>query len=76
MFELTSLDLDKIATALADQETYEHGWLIDPRTGQIAFWTADCGIDGQNPVDPVEESNRRCGRPPGARASRRCVPGP
>ena len=51
MFELTSLDLDEIATALADQESYEHRWLIDPRTGQIAFWTADCGIDGQNPVD-------------------------
>ena len=51
MFELTSLDLGEIATALADQESYEHRWLIDPRTGQIAFWTADCGIDGQNPVD-------------------------
>ena len=51
MFKLTSLDLDEIATALADQESYEHRWLIDPRTGQIAFWTADCGIDGQNPVD-------------------------
>ena len=51
MFQLTSLDLDEIATALADQESYEHRWLIDPRTGQIAFWTADCGIDGQNPVD-------------------------
>ena len=51
MFELTGLDLDEIATALADQESYEHRWLIDPRTGQIAFWTADCGIDGQNPVD-------------------------
>jgi hypothetical protein len=51
MFELTSLDLGEIATALADQESYEHRWLIDPRTGQIAFWSADCGIDGQNPVD-------------------------
>ena len=51
MFELTSPDLGEIATALADQESYEHRWLIDPRTGQIAFWTADCGIDGQNPVD-------------------------
>src|SRR6266705_2486840 len=51
MFELTSLDLDEIATALADQDSFEHRWLIDPRTGEIAFWTADCGIDGQNPVD-------------------------
>jgi Uncharacterised protein family (UPF0158) len=51
MFELTSLALDEIGTALADQESYEHRWLIDPRTGEIAFWTAECGIDGQNPVD-------------------------
>ncbi len=51
MFELTSLDLDEIATALADQESYEHRWLIAPRAGEIAFWTADCGIDGQNSVD-------------------------
>ncbi len=34
MFELISLDLDEIAMALADQESYEHHWLIDPRTGQ------------------------------------------
>jgi hypothetical protein len=51
MIQLSSVALDEIATALADQESYEHRWLIDPRTGEIAFWTADCGIDGQNPVD-------------------------
>ena len=51
MLELTSLDLEGIATALADQESYEHRWLIDPRTGEIAFWTADGGIDGQHPID-------------------------
>jgi hypothetical protein len=27
------------------------GWLINPETGEIAFWTADTGIDGQTPVD-------------------------
>ncbi len=48
MFELTSLDLGEIATALADQESYEHRWLIDPRTGQIAFWTADCWTNGSS----------------------------
>jgi hypothetical protein len=51
MLELTGVDLDEIATALADQEDYEHRWLIDPRTGEIAFWTRDGGIDGGNPVD-------------------------
>ena len=48
---LSKLDVDEIATALADQTGYEHCWLIDPLTGEIAFWTEDTGIDGQNPVD-------------------------
>jgi hypothetical protein len=25
--------------------------LIDPRTGEVAFWTSDTGIDGENPVE-------------------------
>jgi len=49
--DLNRLDLDEIATALADQTSYEHRWLINPQTGEIAFWTADTGIDGQTPVD-------------------------
>jgi Uncharacterised protein family (UPF0158) len=51
MFQLDDLDLDEIATALADQEGYEHRWLLDPRTGEIAFWTRDLGLDGEHPVD-------------------------
>ena len=51
MLDLRSLDLEEIGNALADQTGYEHRWLINPRTGQIAFWTADTGIDGQTPVD-------------------------
>jgi Uncharacterised protein family (UPF0158) len=51
VLDLGRLDLDEIATALADQTDYEHRWLIDPRTGEIAFWTSDTGIDGHNPVD-------------------------
>jgi len=49
--DLNRLDLDEIATALANQTSYEHRWLINPQTGEIAFWTADTGIDGQTPVD-------------------------
>jgi hypothetical protein len=49
--ELSNLDLEEIASALADQTDYEHHWLINPDTGEIAFWTADTGIDGQTPVD-------------------------
>ena len=51
MLDLSSLDLEEIATALADQTDYEHRWLINPQTGEIVFWTSDTGIDGQIPVD-------------------------
>ena len=51
MLDLGAIDVEEIATALADQTDYEHRWLIDPRTGQVSFWTSDTGIDGENPVD-------------------------
>jgi hypothetical protein len=51
MLDLGRIDVEEIATALADQTDYEHRWLIDPRTGQVAFWTSDTGIDGQNFVE-------------------------
>jgi Uncharacterised protein family (UPF0158) len=51
MLDLGEVDVDEIATALADQTDYEHRWLVDPRTGQVAFWTSDTGIDGENPVE-------------------------
>ncbi|MCA1792147.1 MAG: UPF0158 family protein, partial [Thioalkalivibrio sp.] len=51
MLDLNAVDVEEIATALADQTDYEHRWLIDPRTGEIAFWTSDTGIDGENPVE-------------------------
>jgi hypothetical protein len=51
VLDLSSIDLEEIANALADQNDYEHHWLINPGTGEIAFWTADTGIDGQTPVD-------------------------
>ncbi len=54
MLDLDKLDVNEIATALSDQTDYEHRWLIDPRTGELAFWTSDTGIDGENPVDPDE----------------------
>lgn len=51
MLDLSRLDLEGIATALADQTDYERRWLINPRTGEIVLWTADGGIDGDTPVD-------------------------
>ena len=51
MLDLNSIDLEEIATALADQTDYEHRWLINPQTGEVVFWTSDTGIDGHTPVD-------------------------
>ena len=51
MLDLGGIDVEEIAAALADQTDYEHRWLIDPRTGQVVFWTSDTGIDGENPVE-------------------------
>ncbi|HEX9516882.1 MAG TPA: hypothetical protein VF940_11980 [Streptosporangiaceae bacterium] len=50
MLDLSSLDLEEIAAALADQTGYGHRWLINPQTGEIVFWTSDTGIDGQTPA--------------------------
>jgi hypothetical protein len=51
MLDLSAVDLEELAMALEDQTDYEHRWLIDPRTGQLALWTSDTGIDGENPVE-------------------------
>lgn len=51
MLDLHAVAVEEIATALADQTDYEHRWLIDPRKGEVAFWTSDTGIDGENPVE-------------------------
>jgi hypothetical protein len=54
MLDLAGIDVEEIATALADQTDYEHRWLLDPRTGEAVFWTSDAGIDGENAVE-IEE---------------------
>ena len=51
MLDLDSIDVEEIATALADQTDYDHRWLFDPRMGEVVFWTSDTGIDGENPVE-------------------------
>jgi hypothetical protein len=52
VLDLSSIDLEEIANALAGQDDYEHRWLINPDREEIAFWTADTGIDGQTPGRP------------------------
>jgi Uncharacterised protein family (UPF0158) len=52
VLELSSLDLGEIAYALSSQPDYENRFLINSRTGEIVFWSAETGIDGQTPVDP------------------------
>lgn len=51
MLELGSLDLEEIASALADQAAFENRWLFDPDNGKVVYWTADGGIDGTTPID-------------------------
>ncbi|MEN3615044.1 UPF0158 family protein [Plantactinospora sp. ZYX-F-223] len=51
MLEIHVVDLDELATALADQTAYEHRWLINPETGEIVVWTTDGGVDGKTPVE-------------------------
>jgi len=51
MIDLSAVDLDELAMALADQDGFEHHWLIDPDNGQISLWTEDGGIDGEHPVE-------------------------
>jgi hypothetical protein len=48
---LDKFDISEIATALQDQNDYDRCYLVNPRTGEIEFWTRDGGIDGENPVD-------------------------
>ena len=62
MLELSSLDLEEIAIALADQTDYERHWLVNPQTGEIVFWTTDGGIDGKTPVD-LDELDLICINP-------------
>ena len=51
MLDLDAIDVEDIASALADQADYDYRWLINPTTGEVAFWTSDLGIDSENPVD-------------------------
>jgi hypothetical protein len=51
VLDLNSLDLEQIAEALQDQSACEHRWLLDPRTGEVVFWSRDGGIDGDTPID-------------------------
>lgn len=48
---LNALDIELIATALADPADGEHQWLIDLTTGGLVMWTSDTGIDGHNPIE-------------------------
>ena len=51
VLDLSILDLEEIASAVAGQAGCGHRWLISPRTGEVAFCSADTGIDRQTPVD-------------------------
>ncbi len=52
MLDLSSLNLEEIGNALAEQTGDGHQWLINPQTGELAFWTVGTGIDGQSACHP------------------------
>lgn len=54
MLTTDQVDLGDLVEALRHQVDYETRWLLDPRSGKLEYWTRDCGIDGQNPVDLEE----------------------
>jgi hypothetical protein len=62
VLNLSSLDLEEIATALADQTDYEHRWLFNPTTGEVVFWTSDTGIDDFAGQISDERARRRPAR--------------
>lgn len=57
MLDPTTLNLDDIADALADQTDYGHRWFINMITGEVVLWSSDTGIDGCLPTEfeDVEE---------------------
>ncbi|GAA4257326.1 hypothetical protein [Dactylosporangium darangshiense] len=60
MLALAGIDLDELTTALQDQGGYDdHRWLIDPATGEIAFWTPELGLDGRGDAADEEELDER-----------------
>lgn len=48
MLDLGALDLEAIGEALAQQDTFDLCWLLDPRTGEVVLWTSDSGIDDES----------------------------
>ena len=54
MLDLSRLDLEEIASALQDQEDFDHRWFLNPDTGEVVLWTRDGGVDGDTPIDPDE----------------------
>ncbi|MFI7547581.1 hypothetical protein [Actinoplanes sp. NPDC049599] len=53
MLKIEQIDLDLLATALADQSADEYQWTIDPATGEIST-AFDSAISGE-PPDDLEE---------------------
>jgi hypothetical protein len=51
VLDLSTLDLEELATALQDQADGDHVWFVDRESGQLRLWTEDDGVDGTGPID-------------------------
>jgi hypothetical protein len=58
VIDLESVDMEMLATALADQGGWEHRWLFDSRTGETSFWSSDDSADEAESDDDDPEHGR------------------
>jgi hypothetical protein len=77
VLDLSGLDLEEIAAALADQTDYEHRWLISPETGEVVFWTSDAvpARADKRPGDGPGRAERRNWADRWAAPGSGCAPG-
>jgi hypothetical protein len=53
--DLAAVDIDELAQALQDQESYEHWWTFNPRTGEVGFGSRDLDDDEEDEEDSERE---------------------
>ena len=53
VLELSAIDIEPIASALEEQEDYEHAWLVDPSNGETIFWSTYGGWRSEGRTEPM-----------------------
>lgn len=50
MLTLDAFDLDELASALAEQDSFDHHWLLNTATGALEYWSLDDGGDTEDEI--------------------------